>query len=418
MAASLTADQAAQRLLALVDVLSEGGGGATAQRAAGGGHRQRLAVSSISWGFHESADTTGLLQWVAENVDARKNGLTADELELLAHLDRIGYTSDGTDDAALTVAPGFELAAQRAKTEARIARLEPYVETVRNQGAVLASRADHMSRELAELLEEEERLKRAARASDAELARAVAGYRGVLDEAALAAKSLEARLSADAADGGAGSYFYQRPDEVAGLLPTAQRCLESFGERLGERLARADRLPSPWREFEPFGAQSTSELLALATEEHARINRSAAEVAAAKLEADIACRLVCAIGDEADMARAQGCDSLLRRCQAAAADSEFDEQLRAVVGEHAARMAAAVCDRVGPAPQPAAIGRALVQVNASCGELAQAQSAQVERLLDEALGVLAPHDRAAAALVDAVADEREMLGGWARLWTT
>ncbi|KAJ2790620.1 hypothetical protein H4R21_006473, partial [Coemansia helicoidea] len=118
------------------------------------------------------------------------------------------------------------------------------------------------------------------------------------------------------------------------------------------------------------------------------------------------------------MARAQGCDSLLRRCQAAAADSEFDEQLRAVVGEHAARMAAAVCDRVGPAPQPAAIGRALVQVNASCGELAQAQSAQVERLLDEALGVLAPHDRAAAALVDAVADEREMLGGWARLWTT
>ncbi|KAJ2759276.1 hypothetical protein IWQ56_005779, partial [Coemansia nantahalensis] len=143
MAASLTADQAAQRLLALVDVLDEGGGGATAQRAAGGGHRQRLAVSSISWGFHESADTTGLLQWVAENVDARKNGLTADELELLAHLDRIGYTSDGTDDAALTVAPGFELAAQRAKTEARIARLEPYVETVRNQGAVLASRADH-----------------------------------------------------------------------------------------------------------------------------------------------------------------------------------------------------------------------------------------------------------------------------------
>ncbi|KAJ2716902.1 hypothetical protein H4R19_000345 [Coemansia spiralis] len=416
MTARLTADQAAQRLLALVDVLDEGG--STPQRTAGGTRKRRLAASSISWAFHESADTAGLLSWLVENIDARKNGLTAGELELLAHLDRIGY-SDSADDAALAVVPGFELATQKAKNEARIARLDRHADTVRSQGAVLASRADHMSRELAALLNEEERLKSAARASDAEVARLVAAYRGLLDEAALAAKSLEARLSADAAGRSASSYFYQRAADVAALGPTTQHCLEEFGQRLGEQLVAADRLPSPWSEFGPFGIQSTSELLALATEEHTRINNSAAEAATAKLELDLACRLVRAIGEEAAKVRAQGCDSILRRCRAvAAAGGDFEEQLHAAVGENAARMAASVCERVGPAPLSPAIGQALVQLDASSTELAQARSAQVDRLLDAALGALEPHNRASAALADALADEHEMLGGWVQLWAT
>ncbi|KAJ1719575.1 hypothetical protein LPJ61_006283, partial [Coemansia biformis] len=419
MAGELTADQAAQRLLVLVDVLEERR--LSPQRQKGSAQKHRLNASSISWAFHESADTTGLLRWIVDNVDARKNGLTSGELELLAHLERAGYSVDSSDDTARAVAPGFELAAQKPKVEARIARLELYTDTARSQGVVLANRADQMSRELAELQEEEERLRRTVRSSDTEVARLVTAYKGVLDEASLAAKTLEARLRAGAPMSPASSYFYQCAGRIAGLGDSTRGHLESLGRQLGEQLAKADKLPSPWRDFEPFATRSVSDLLALATEEHARISKSTPGLVAAKLELDIACRLVRAIGEEADKVRGHGSDRVLQRCQATATSGDgrsFDEQLQTVVSEHAARMAASVHERAGTAPEQPEMRQTLVRLNASCNELAHAQSAQVDRWLDAALGALRPHERAFAALLDALAGEREMLGGWALLWTT
>ncbi|KAJ2784244.1 hypothetical protein H4R18_001232 [Coemansia javaensis] len=417
MEGELTADQAAQRLLALVDGVEAGGGGR---------RRPQLAASSISWGFHDSADTTGLLRWVAENLGAGRNGLAAGELELVEHLDRAGYRAEAEAEAAaaagagrseLELEPEAELAAQAAELAGRVGRLAGHVDTVRAQGAVLAGRADQMARAAAELRDEEERLGRALRAADGEAARLAGAYRGALDEAALAARALESRLG----PGGGRRSLYQCGDAAGELGAAAQAGLGAAGARLAELLGAADRLPPPWRGFGAAGAQGAAALAALAADEHGRIARAAPRAAAAALELDVAGALVRAIAAEADRARAQGCAALLQRCHAAppgaaAAARPFAAQLRAAVGGHAARLAAAAQADAGPAPTPAAAARALAHLDASAAALARALAARTDRVLGAALEALEPRARAVAALAQALAAERDVLGQWARMW--
>ncbi|KAJ2329313.1 hypothetical protein GGI00_003970, partial [Coemansia sp. RSA 2681] len=290
MKAPFSADQAAQRLLTLLDTLgisseSSQGKGSTNANANANANRvsKGLDTSSISWAFHETIDTTGVLRWLAENIDAAANGLSDDELELLSHLERTEFEyGDGADLAKSEsnggcegdedAAPSFELHARRKRTQARISRLEAYSETVRGQHTLLTGRVNQMTRELEDLQAEELVLSKAASSADGEVARLTSMYSGLLGESSLAAQTLMARLHPESLE---HRYFYQCANEISRLEIALQAHVEDIGEHVGAYMKIADELPSPWREFEPFATHSVSELLRLATAEHSRIGSSA-----------------------------------------------------------------------------------------------------------------------------------------------
>ncbi|KAJ2630011.1 hypothetical protein H4R22_002968, partial [Coemansia sp. RSA 1290] len=125
MSTTLTAEQAAQRLL---DVLETVASSSLQPKANSKGNAKKHPPdsSSISWAFHNSVDTTGLLNWLSINIDAVNNGLCEDELELLAYLDRIDYkpsasSKNGTDSSE-AILPSFELQKEKARTEANVLR--------------------------------------------------------------------------------------------------------------------------------------------------------------------------------------------------------------------------------------------------------------------------------------------------------
>ncbi|KAJ2823508.1 hypothetical protein IWW50_003747, partial [Coemansia erecta] len=386
--------------------------------------------SSISWAFHDSVDSTGLLRWLSENVDASKNGLTNDELELLTYLDRIDYwinnnnliSGEDEDNTAKDTKPAFELKHDEERAKTRVARLDSYVNTIRAQGAVLANRADRVSVELAELQEEEERLKRAVKASDAEVARLTASYTGLLDETALSAKSMMARLCAEP-PAMKSSYFYQSAEGIDGLCTGIKGFLRRLHERLGEHLEMADALPSPWSEFQPFSTQSVSGLLQLAGVEHERLGVGASEMVAAQLGLGIESELVRATDEEVERMQGEEHASLLQRFENLASGStgagDFGEYVGARVGEHAARLAAQALEKSASVVLvPSETSSKLAQLSACSKELADMQSDRLARVLDSALQELKPKERALVTVLHSLVAEREMLNGWSKLWTT
>ncbi|KAJ2158309.1 hypothetical protein GGF46_003862 [Coemansia sp. RSA 552] len=423
MSGELTADQAAQRLLTLLDTL-----GVSRQRPTSNERskkaRRSADATSISWAFHDSSDKTGFLRWLSENVETA-NGLTDNELELLEHLDRTDFSQ--ADEAAVPgdLCPEHELLAQKKAVEARVSWLDDYATTLANQNAMLKSSSSRVSDDLAGLLEEEERLKKAVRAADSEAARQTAGYTGMLDEARLAAKAAMTRLRTDG--GAEGGYFYQCASEQVDVLAAdVHACLERVAERIADQLRRADELPSPWREFQPFATQSISGLLELASDEHRRVSGASADLAGTKLRLEVERALVAAVGEEVGRARTEGSASLLLRCKALAAkgdEAKVDEAksragIGAEISSHAGRMAAAALDRVSGRPCLPETYQLLENLNVSCTELSQAQARQLDLVLESAESGLKPPAEAIQAILCSLVAEREMLVGWAGLWNT
>ncbi|KAJ2800522.1 hypothetical protein H4R20_004024 [Coemansia guatemalensis] len=425
MSLELTADQAAQKLLTLIDTLNVGK--AATRTNSGKTHRRKLEASSISWAFHDSVDTTGFLRWLVNNIDAFKNGMTDGELELLAHLERISYSNHdnavrGSESNSIysDELPGFVLSSQKSKTEARIEQLESYAETIRSQGDMLANREDQMARELRELLQEEERLKKAAKASDSEVARLTSTYMGVLDEAALAAKSLMTRLQAEPSVSD-GRYFYQCTEEIGQLDTAIQAYLERLGEDLEEQLSSTDELPLPWKGFQPFTAQSVSDLLWLGSQEHARIAESVSNMVLTEFRLDVSCELIRVIGDEIDRMRSEGHARLLERCQSYVAKEEvrdFSAYLESQISENTEQIVTAARGKQDGVTLPVKVSRLLAGLNGNCNELAELQSRELGQILEKAAKDLEPQVHAVQAIMRQLSTEKEMLRGWSDLWST
>ncbi|KAJ2749601.1 hypothetical protein GGI19_005575 [Coemansia pectinata] len=427
MKAQFSADQAAQRLLALIDTLGANGDTSGGKRMANANRVSKGSdASSISWAFHETIDTTGILRWLAENIGAASNGLSDDELELLSHLERIEFQYD--DNANLTkhasnntreggedVMPSFELRARKKGAQARVTRLEAYAETTRGQRTLLKSRVNQMTHELEELQAEELVLAKAASSADGDVARLTSMYTGLLGESSLAAQTLMARLQPASLD---RRYYYQCAGDISRLESALQAHAEDIGEYVGVYLKSADQLPSPWKEFEPFATQSVPELLRLAAVEHSRIGGSAQKLVRNTLALEIENALVRAVDAEVEKAmRVPG--DLLQRCQTqspAPSGTEFDTER--MVSEHVPRLVSTTLpDGAAPRLQPV-VRSALAHLNQCCNELAQSRSTRLDQELEALKTSLALPAQTISNIRHALATEGEMLSGWAKLWST
>ncbi|KAJ2690554.1 hypothetical protein IWW39_000648 [Coemansia spiralis] len=425
MKARFSADQAAQRLLALIDTPGTGGDASGDKRIANSNRISKAPdASSISWAFHETIDTTGVLRWLSENVDAASNGLADDELELLSYLERTEFQYDdgsnlpkhapnSTEEEGEGAVPSFELRARKKQAQDRVARLEAYAETVRGQHSLLKGRANQMARELEELQAEELVLTKAASSADGEVARLSSMYSGLLGESSLAAQTLMTRFQPMSQE---RRYFYQCADDLGRLESALQAHVEDIGEHVGAYLESADELPSPWREFEPFATNSVSELLSLALAEHARIGENAQKLVRDMAALEIENALVRALDAEVDKAM-RAPEDLLPRCLALA-PSETALGADRMISEHVERLVpTALPDGSAPRLQPA-VKSALAHLNQSCNELVQSRSARLNQELETLRASLVMPTQTIGSIRNTLATEGEMLNGWAKLWTT
>ncbi|KAJ2055447.1 hypothetical protein GGI17_006646, partial [Coemansia sp. S146] len=427
MKAQFSADQAAQRLLALIDALGANGDTSGGKRIANANRVSKGSdASSISWAFHETIDTTGVLRWLAENIDAASNGLSGDELELLSHLERIEFqyddnansikhASNNTREGDEDVMPSFELRARKKEAQARVTRLEAHVETARGQCTLLKSRVNQMTHELEELQAEELVLAKAASSADGDVSRLTSMYTGLLGESSLAAQTLMARLQPASLD---RRHYYQCAGDISRLESALQAHAEDIGEYVGAYLKSADELPSPWKEFEPFATQNVPELLRLAMVEHSRIGGSAQKLVRNTLALEIENALVRAVDAEVEKAmRVPG--DLLQRCQTRSpVPSGTESDIERMISEHVTRLVSTTLpDGAAPRLQPA-VRSALAHLNQCCNELAQSRSAQLDQELEALKTSLTLPEQTISNIRHTLATEGEMLSGWAKLWST
>ncbi|KAJ2399871.1 hypothetical protein GGI23_002391 [Coemansia sp. RSA 2559] len=432
MRTELTADQSAQRLLTLVNTLGLLNSTTPATKAKQ--PNSKLDASSISWAFHDSADTTGFLRWLVENTDAANNGLTDSELELHEYLDRIDYKGAANSQTKSSLqrngedqhsATAFDLDAQKSKLQKELGYLETHENVLRGQGDLLNSRVDQMTREVSDLLAEEEALAKAARSSDSEVARLSSLYVGTLEEAALSANDLIELLGVDRKPGDAPQYFYQCPKEIDYLCAGVIDSLESLAQDIEKQIQNADVLPSPWKEFRPFGTTTASELLQLSVDEHKRISARVPGMVKKNLELQLLEKLVESIGAEVDR-RSKGSndiDILARRCREISTSSPGGPSVRAersgfvdrLLHEHSASIAASALPDVASLMLPD-FNQKLFSLNKQHNELAHTQAQQVSTALKVAESRLAPIEEAIGAIFESLQDETDMAESWVDVW--
>ncbi|KAJ2786917.1 hypothetical protein GGI15_001130 [Coemansia interrupta] len=428
---TLTAGQAAQRLLTLLEVLglqADTAGTKRPHSRAGTGNAQKTSVASISWAFHDSTDKDGFLRWLADNADAGRNGVVDSELELFEYLERIGYhdpqaqskqtSASGDVDSTLaeTSTPMFELRDQRAKLQKKVASYEKHSATIRQQNEVLSSRVDTMARELAELKAEEEALEKSAAALDAELARLVSVHSGQLEEALLATRLLVRQLEVNgkAAPNDAPRYHYQCNDAIKRLCLGMQSYFDSVGRQIEKHAAQVSELPSPWKEFEPYAARNVPELLQTAQDEHRRISDDVSSLVRSKLALEVEAMLVHAISSEIDRLDNS---SLLEYHQEASLVTRSNSLIEQVIRERSQVLAESPLAAVHGSSVPEDIAQAIDTLNDSCSQLAHSQTGQVGNRIDSVLQSLASQTQVIENALQSLVDEKDMLDGWTRLWS-
>ncbi|KAJ2381479.1 hypothetical protein GGI05_005970, partial [Coemansia sp. RSA 2603] len=281
---------------------------------------------------------------------------------------------------------------------------------------VLSSRIDTMTRELAELRAEEEALERAAAASDAELARLISAHSGQLEEASLATHVLNEQLDADgkAAPDSKPRYHYQCTDMITRLCLGMQKSFESVGRQIEKHVAQVNELPSPWKEFEPYAARDISELLQITHDEQRRIINDVPDLVRTKLILEIEAKLVHAIGDEVD--RLDG-SSLLEDIQETSLAMPSDAFIERVVQEHSQVLSESHLAAVNGSSVPKDFAQAIDILNDSYCQLAQSQADLVGKGIDSVLQNLTTQKQVIENSLQSLVDEKDMLHGWARLWS-
>ncbi|KAJ2510046.1 hypothetical protein H4217_008056 [Coemansia sp. RSA 1939] len=426
MKAELTADQYAQRILTLADTLGLLSSSETAAKAKQQGGKPD--ASSISWAFHDSADSTGFLRWLVENTDAANNGLTASELALKEYLNRIDYQgpsgSQTKDDLQLGggrskydgATSAFDLATQGLKLEKELEDLETHTNLLRSQENLLNSRIDQMTHEVSELLAEEEALEKMAKMSDSEAARLSSLYVGALEDTALTASRLMELLAVEGKTGGVDRYFYQCSPEIDRMTDGAIDNIDVVAQELESRIQSADELPSPWKEFRPFGTTTVSELLQLAADEHQRIGTRVSGMVRTKFELQALESLVESLDEEIDRrsASAEDIGVLSRQCREMFTASS-SESVESLLSRHAATLAGSVLPEASLAVLPD-VGKQLANLNKLHNELVNAQSQQVASALKAAESRLDPVEDAIGAVLECLQDENDMVSSWVKMW--
>ncbi|KAJ2626972.1 hypothetical protein IW137_005779 [Coemansia sp. RSA 1287] len=197
--------------------------------------------------------------------------------------------------------------------------------------------------------------------------------------------------------------------------------LSGLHEQLGEQLAMADSLPSPWSEFQPLSTQSVSELLQLAQTEHSRLGKTASELVSANLKLAIERELVQLVDEEVCRMQSEDHASLLRRLQrltSSAQEDEFNEHLNGLLGEHTKRMSEKALEKSAGALVLPETNTMLDRLCACFTELADMQSDRLGQVLESALQDLKPREQAMVMILRSLADERDLLNGWNKLWST
>ncbi|ORX74372.1 hypothetical protein DL89DRAFT_15130 [Linderina pennispora] len=405
----LTPDQAAQRLLSLVQTLGMEGQRNERSTNSKKARNAQPDPSSISWAFHETVDKDGLLRWLAENLDASRNGLCDDELEFLDYLDRIEYTgSDLSAAGEKDLAASFELRAQLDRLEKQISQSRQHKKTLQEQSAMLDKRTEQLMQQLSELRVEEEALARAASSADAEVSRTTSMYQGFLDEAALATRKLASALSPASGRNAAGSltkhFMFQCEDEVDEMCCAIKDYMTELGEFVETGMRKADVLPSPWKEFEPFATRSVADLLNVAKSEHGRIARDIVPMAQLKLKLDIERELLLASRSEADKALASG--DLVQRCEQYMHDGEHASGWTSSVEAHAVNLSGAVLSHLEEPGQVRHFGDVMEQLRQQWAALAENRRDQQSQDLEIAAQSIGPQRQAADEAMHRLAEEQ------------
>ncbi|KAJ1891992.1 hypothetical protein LPJ81_005635, partial [Coemansia sp. IMI 209127] len=312
-----------------------------------------------------------------------------------------------------------------AKLQRELEYLETHENLLRGQGDLLNSRVDQMTREVSDLLAEEEALAKAARSSDSEVARLSSLYVGTLEEAALSANDLIELLGVDRKPGDAPQYFYQCPQEIDRLCAGVIDGLESLAQDIEKQIQTADELPSPWKEFRPFGTTTASGLLQLAVDEHKRIGARVPGMVKKKLELQVMEKLVESIGEEVDRRSksSNDIDTLARRCReistaglgGSSARAERSGFVDRLLHEHCAGIAASALPDVA-SPMPPDFSQKLSSLNEQYNELVHTQSQQISTALKAADNRLVPIEEAIGAIFGSLQDETDMAESWADVW--
>ncbi|KAJ2237592.1 hypothetical protein IWW45_000795 [Coemansia sp. RSA 485] len=314
--------------------------------------------------------------------------------------------------------PAFELQKQRQKIEVRVGELEKHAQIIGPQNEILTDRVELLAREIAELKAQEESLVRAAAASDSEVARLVATYTGQLDEAALASKSLVDKLHPNSSGTNHHMHYYQCLDTIDKLQVAMQGQFKSTAERVGDCVRVNNELPSPWKEFLPFGAQNVPELLHVAKTEHMRISKNSLVLAKDKLVFDVQAEMLAALSAEADrLLMLDGHKELLERCRSLSAVGGLCESADAVISKCAAELADPAIKQIRENTIPLGYRQALDMLNSSYNELAGVQTVSIDEKIES---VLRPFDfqlNVAENILQALVDERSMIDGWSSLWS-
>ncbi|KAJ2849849.1 hypothetical protein J3B02_003746 [Coemansia erecta] len=388
-------------------------------------------ASSISWAFHESVDKTGFLHWLVENISARRNGLTDSELELIDYLQRTGYKplqhfvpesiehDHYVDRVNTSILPAFELQKQRRKTEKRVDQLESHLQVIGAQNELLNSRVDHLTKEIGELKAEEDFLVRVAAVSDLEVARAVATYTGQLDETALASKSLVDKLQIDkATTTKPHMHYYQCLGAIDKLQEAMQSQFKSTAEQICDLVKMNNSLPSPWKEFIPFAAQSIPELLHVAETEHTRIKDDALVLAKKKLQCEVESELLTALAAEADrLLLLDNYKELLERCRSISGIDSSSSSVDLAIDKAAFDIADPVIKQIRDTMVPSEYKQALDMLNCSHNELVCVQTQSIDKKIGSVLSLFDSQQNAVESILRVLVNENSMIDGWSRLWS-
>ncbi|KAJ1879951.1 hypothetical protein LPJ57_002541 [Coemansia sp. RSA 486] len=275
-----------------------------------------------------------------------------------------------------------------------------------------------LTREIAELNAQEESLVRAAAASDSEVARLVATYTGQLDEAALASKSLVDKLHTNSSGTNHHMHYYQCLDTIDKLQVAMQGQFKSTAERVGDCVRVNNELPSPWKEFLPFGAQNIPELLHVAKTEHMRISKNSLVLAKDKLVFDAQAEMLATLSAEADrLLMLDDHKELLERCRSLSVVGSLCESADDVISKRAAELADPAIKQIRENTMLLGYKQALDMLNSSYNELAGVQTVSIDEKIESVLRLFDFQLNVAENILQALVDERSMIDGWSSLWS-
>ncbi|KAJ1958006.1 hypothetical protein EC988_000539 [Linderina pennispora] len=208
--------------------------------------------------------------------------------------------------------------------------------------------------------------------------------------------------------------MFQCEDEVDEMCRAIKDYMTELGEFVETGMRKADVLPSPWKEFEPFATRSVADLLNVAKSEHRRIAGDIVPMTQLKLKLDIERELLLASGSEADKALASG--DLVQRCEQYMHDGERASSWTSSVEAHAVNLSGAVLSHLEEPGQVRHFGDVMEQLRQQWAALAENRRDQQSQDLEIAAQSIGPLRQAADEAMHRLAEEQAALADLSAMW--